>query len=87
MTFQANITKPENVAVQTTESLTQLQVTRAVHSNGFRRREEKGGRRGQDLWSHLASNSFTFCSLQLQTSEAGGGPKDQGPELGAGCHV
>lgn len=27
--------------------------------------KEEQWQKGQDLWSHLASNSFTFCSLQL----------------------
>lgn len=65
MTFQANITKPENVAVQTTESLTRLQVTRAAHSNDFRRREKKGRREGP---RPLVSFSLQQFHLLLSTA-------------------
>lgn len=34
-------------------------------------KKERESQKGQDLWSHLASNSFTFCSLQLNIREAG----------------
>ncbi len=36
--------------------------------------------KGQDLWSHLASNSFTFCSLQLNIRGPG---RAKGPGTGA----
>lgn len=34
-------------------------------------KRESEWQKGQDLWSHLASNSFTFCSLQLDIRGAG----------------
>lgn len=37
-------------------------------------KKKKEWQKGQDLWSHLASNSFTFCSPQLNIR----GPKGQG---------
>lgn len=42
------------------------------------KKKKKEWQKGQDLWSHLASNSFTFCSLQLNIR----GPNDQGLERG-----
>lgn len=41
---------------------------------------KKEWQKGQDLWSHLASNSFTFCSLQFNIR----GPwRAKGPGTGA----
>lgn len=34
-------------------------------------KRESEWQKGQDLWSHLVSNSFTFCSLQLDIRGAG----------------
>lgn len=41
--------------------------------------EKKDRQKVQDLWSHLASNSFTFCSLQPDIRGAGWA-NDQGLE-------
>lgn len=46
---------------------------RAVNSDDFnfaweamwRKKKKEEWQKGQDLWSHLASNSFTFCSPKL----------------------
>lgn len=42
--------------------------------------KEEQWQKGQDLWSHLASNSFTFCSLQLDIT---GPRRAKGPGTGA----